>query len=70
MLILRRLRHLQRTLWRAIWVIILEQGEIVPFVSLTFEWGAVIATFVSWEGCQRAKTSPCEQRDTRATLTD
>ena len=45
-LILRRLRHPQRALRRAIWVIIMEHREIVPFVSRTFERGVIIATFL------------------------
>ena len=37
------LRHLRRV----IRVIIIGQGEIVPFVKRTFEWGVLIATFLS-----------------------
>ena len=36
-----------RRLLLAIWGIIMQQGGIVPFVNCTFEWGVVIATFLS-----------------------
>ena len=31
---------------RAIWVMVVEQGTLHPFVNRTFEWGVVIATFL------------------------
>ena len=39
---------LQR-LWRAIWLLIMEQGKLFPFVNRIFEWGVVIATLCLFE---------------------